>query len=87
MPDWRDDVRRRLAGLNLAPAREMEIVDEVSQHLTDREASLLARGVAPDEARRITLDEIDDHELMQRDLERSVPNPLAMPPIAAPSGG
>ena len=55
MPDWRDDVRRRLAGLNLAPAREMEIVDEVSQHLTDREASLLARGVAPDEARPITL--------------------------------
>src|SRR6476619_4245450 len=33
MLDWKAEIRRRLAGLNLSPTRELEIVEEVAQHL------------------------------------------------------
>jgi hypothetical protein len=33
MPEWKDEIKNRLAGLNLAPAREAEIVEELAQHL------------------------------------------------------
>ena len=36
MPDWSAHLRTRLAPLRLSPAREAEIVDELSQHLDDR---------------------------------------------------
>ena len=48
--DWAPHVRPRLASLRLSPAREAEIVDELSQHLDDRRRELLTAGVAPDEA-------------------------------------
>jgi hypothetical protein len=36
MPDWAGHVRLRLFPLRLSPAREAEIVEELSQHLDDR---------------------------------------------------
>ncbi|MBY0496990.1 MAG: ADOP family duplicated permease [Cyanobacteria bacterium] len=39
--------------------REAEIVDELAQHLQDRHAELLASGVTPDEAVRLTLNEFE----------------------------
>jgi len=35
MPDWKPEIRRRLAKLNLSPAREAAIVEELAQHLDD----------------------------------------------------
>lgn len=35
MPDWAQHVRPRLLSLRLSPAREGEIIDELSQHLDD----------------------------------------------------
>ena len=43
MPDWSHDLRRRLSELRLSPAREAEIVEELSQHLDDRYEEL-SRG-------------------------------------------
>jgi putative ABC transport system permease protein len=65
---WNDEIRRRLRGAGLEPARELEIVRELAQHLDDRYAELLAAGLAPDAAARQTLDDLNDHELMTRDL-------------------
>ena len=36
MPSWERHVRPRLSSLRLSPAREAEIVEELSQHLDDR---------------------------------------------------
>ena len=36
MPDWSMEISRRLSSLNLESAHEVEIVEEVSQHLDDR---------------------------------------------------
>ena len=51
MRDWSGEVLRRLASLNLPPAREAEIAEEVAQHLEDRYQELVAGGATEDEAR------------------------------------
>jgi hypothetical protein len=42
VPEWKLEIRKRLAGLKLEPTRESEIVDELSQHLEDRYQELRA---------------------------------------------
>jgi len=87
MGDWRDEVRRRLEGLDLPAERELAILDELSQHLTERETALLASGVPPDQARRIVLDEIAEHELLRRGLQ-ALPQPARLDaPGLASTGG
>ena len=46
---WTHEIRARLSSLRLSPAREMEIVDELSEHLEDRYADLISGAVPPDE--------------------------------------
>lgn len=68
MPDWHEQIRKQLAGLNLAPAREAEIIEELGHHAEDRYRDLRAAGVAEAEARRIALDEVTAPELLVREL-------------------
>ena len=68
MPDWNELIRRQLAGLNLAPIRESEIVEELAQHAEDRYRELQSAGETEAEARRITVDELTDHELLNSEL-------------------
>ena len=70
MPEWKEKIRRRLAGLKLEPAREAEIIEELSQHLEDRYAESLAGGATPDEAYRAALAELKEGETLQRELQR-----------------
>jgi putative ABC transport system permease protein len=60
MPDFKDEIRRRLGELNLSPTRENEIAEELSQHLEDQYEQLLARGASEDEARAAVLRELVD---------------------------
>jgi len=55
MPDWRQEIRRRLAGLRLEPSREDEIVEELSQHLDDCYAERLSAGATDEAACRAAL--------------------------------
>src|SRR5262245_61215050 len=76
MPGWKQEIRERLTPLKLAPTREVEIVDELSQHLEDRYAESLANGATPEEAYRSALAELNSGELLARELrsiERSAP--------------
>ena len=41
MPDWKPELRRRLATLKLEPAREATIIEELAQHLEDSYAELI----------------------------------------------
>jgi len=36
MPDFREEIRKQLALLQLSPTREREIVEELAQHLEDQ---------------------------------------------------
>ncbi len=70
MPDWKAEIRQRLARLKLEPTREAEIVEELAQHLNDRYAELLAGGARREDAVRATLAELSDREWLQRELRR-----------------
>src|SRR5262245_22985916 len=70
MPDWKDDIVRRLAGLRLDPARELEIVDELSQHLQDVYDEARSRGASDAEARRAALEELTDGETLVKGFSR-----------------
>ena len=68
MPDWAREVRTRLSSVNLSPEREIEIVDELAQHLEDRWRELIAGGAAPADATRLTLAEFRAEDLLARYL-------------------
>ena len=63
---WAREVRARLSPLALSPAREAEIVDELSDHLDDRFRELVAGGKPEDEAVRLTLAEFRSGDLLAR---------------------
>src|SRR5262249_15522504 len=76
MKEWKNAIRKSLAGLMLAPQRETEIVEELSAHLQDRYKELLSTGATVEEARRTVLAELNEGSLLERELgriERSVP--------------
>ncbi len=81
-PEWKEEIRQRLAGLRLAPAREAAIVEELSQHLDDCYAESLAGGVTPAEAERRTLAELSGSEILARELLRverqAAPEPIVL---------
>ncbi len=61
MPDhsgWREQIRPHFASLRLDPAREAEIIDEISLHLDERYEELLLTGTPSEQARRMALDEL-----------------------------
>ncbi|HEU4689985.1 MAG TPA: ABC transporter permease [Vicinamibacterales bacterium] len=64
--DWAPHVRPRLSALRLSPAREHEIVEELSQHLEDRWRELVAGGTPEDEATRLALAEFREGNLLAR---------------------
>src|SRR6266404_5912058 len=82
MPEFREAIRERLQSLSLAPAREAEIVEELSQHLEDQYEQSLNRGASEEEAHQSVLQELNENDLLApalKRIERSVPqNPVVM---------
>jgi putative ABC transport system permease protein len=80
MPDWRHAIERRLDGLRLPPAREAEVVEELSQHLDDRYGELRDDGAGEEAARRDALAELDEADLVREltGVERSGVDPLPL---------
>ncbi|MGA2150104.1 MAG: ABC transporter permease [Bryobacteraceae bacterium] len=85
MPDWNEPIRKQLANLKLAPAREAEIVEELAQHAEDRYRELRNEGATEAEARRIALEEVGGHELLAREL-RAVERTDAAEPVVLGAG-
>src|SRR6185503_5740072 len=69
--DWREEVRKRLSRLNLAPAHEAEIVEELAQHLDDVYQRSVRNGATDAEARRAALQELATDDLLQKEMRRS----------------
>jgi putative ABC transport system permease protein len=59
MPDWREEIARRLSSIKLDSTREIEIIEELSQHLEDRYLELVSGGATDDAARRDVLMELN----------------------------
>jgi predicted permease len=85
MPDhWIDQLRPRLADLRLNAARELEILEELSQHLDDRYEELRAAGSDDAEARRVALEELDDHDTLAREMRALRQARAPMPVVDGP---
>jgi putative ABC transport system permease protein len=82
VPDWKPEIRRRLAKLRLDPTREAAIVEELEQYLDDCYAELLAGAATEAEAARQTLAELSGSEMLQRELRRAerrvAPEPIVL---------
>src|SRR5690242_5259269 len=79
MPDWKSEVKRRLARLGLEPAREAEIAEELAQHLEDRFLELQSGGATGPDASRAVLAELDEIGRLPRGLRR--PDRAAAEPV------
>jgi predicted permease len=88
MPDWKEEITKRLASLKLAQAREAEIVEEVAQHLEDHYQELRAGGTTEEEARRMALEELSDPlaDALARGL-RQVEQEAKQEPLVPGGGG
>jgi len=62
MPEWKQEIRRRLAPSQFEPAREAEIVEELSQRLDDCYEESLANGARSRDVLRIVI--LDGMKLM-----------------------
>ena len=85
MPEWKDEIRRRLANVGLEPTREAEIIEELAQHLEDRYSELLAGGTTDEQAYRVALAELSESELLARELRR-VERPAMQEPVVLGQG-
>jgi predicted permease len=84
--DWKRELLPYLSGLSLDPAREAEIIEELSVHLDDRALELIAAGKSRDDARSLALKDLTDDPRLAarlRSLRQAHVVPLA-PPGAPP---
>jgi putative ABC transport system permease protein len=85
--DWKPHIRARLASLRLSPAREIEIIEELSQHLDDRWRELVAGGTSEAEPTSLALAGFRDGNLLARQLatlrQAQAPVPVT---LGAPAG-
>lgn len=77
MPDWSQEIRVAIAGLNMDPLREASLVEELSQHLTDRYHELRSDGVDDAEACRLLREELNDGKLFAELGQLHSPSPEA----------
>jgi putative ABC transport system permease protein len=82
VPDWKQEIRRRLPDLKIEPAREAAIIEELAQYLADYYKELLAGGVIPAEAERRALAEVRESQLLSRELQR-IERPVSEEPAVS----
>lgn len=71
MPEWKEEVKKRLSRLNLEPAHEAEIVEELAQHLEDVYQRTLRGGATEAEATNAALQELATDDLLQQEMRTS----------------
>ena len=86
MPSWTQELEARLASLRLRPAREREIIDELSEHLELRYAELRDQDVNEAEALALVRAELLDDEALATFMRplRQANAPPPPVPVGAP---
>ena len=87
MHEWKDEIRKRLAGSKLRAEREAEIVDELSAHLQDQYSQLRAGGATHEEAFRAVIAELDATDLVPELQSSEELAPRDLTPVGATSSG
>src|SRR5215510_9930643 len=82
MPDFRAEISARLSELQLSPAREAEIVEELSQHLEQEYERAVNSGASEEEGRKKALEELNAADLLRREL-KNVERRVSKEPITS----
>jgi hypothetical protein len=69
MPDFKVQIRARLADIGLSPVREAEIVEEFSQHLEEEYERTLSCGASDAEARQQVIEQLNAADLSGCELK------------------
>jgi len=85
MPNWEQEIKERLAGLHLSPAREAEIVEELAQHLDDRVEELRSRCASQQEAHDAVRRELYAGGMLTSEL-RQIERPVTPEPVVLEAG-
>ena len=85
MPDWTDEVKRSLRGLQASPVNEAEIVEELAQHLDDVYQRVLRNGATEENARRAALNELTGQRSLLTELQRTQKRPPPDTPLPGES--
>jgi putative ABC transport system permease protein len=80
MPDWTREIRAAIAKLEIDPARERSLVEELSQHLSDRYNDLRGNGMDDVEAWGLLRAELHDGSLVAELKPLLSPSPEAAVP-------
>jgi putative ABC transport system permease protein len=70
MLEWKQEIQKQLATVKLEATREVEIVEELTQHLEDYYDELRSEGASVEEAYQATLAELRDRKLLAQQLRR-----------------
>jgi len=81
MPDFKVEIRARLAELQLSPVREAEIVEELSQHLEQEYERAVSGGASEELARQEVLEQLNASDLLGRELKH-VERRVSQQPVA-----
>jgi putative ABC transport system permease protein len=81
MPDFKVEIRARLAELQLSPVREAEIVEELSQHLEQDYERAVSGGASEELARQQVLEQLNASDLLGRELKH-VERRVSQKPVA-----
>jgi putative ABC transport system permease protein len=84
MHDWKSLIRTRLGRLNVDPAREADILDELAQHAAEQYAELVAAGVTDEQAAATVLAPLSVRDVASEIARADRPRPIAPTP---PTGG
>ena len=74
MPEWRQRIRELLAAGDLNPTVEIDVVEELAQHVEDRYRALSAQGLSEREAETLSLREVEGQGFLS-DLRESLARP------------
>src|ERR1700690_1888003 len=75
MPDWKSIVRSRVASMQLEGAAELDLIDELGQHLEDRYREICSGGASDVEAYEKTVSELDDMYPLRAELHKAIQLP------------
>lgn len=79
MRDFHEEIRQRLAGSNLPPVREQEIIEELAEHLQDEYENALRGSMNEREARAAVLRRLEEDNLLGAELARLERHPAEEP--------
>jgi len=86
MPNWNDEIRRRLADARLSAPDEANVTEELQQHLDDRYNDLRSKGASESDARRAALEELGEDDFLEERMRGAIRRPPQPIPIGAQEG-